>query len=245
MPYTYLFVEAQASNSVYDFTYIYSPIIFLSGLAASALVLSNFNQTNNGYKRYMMLQILALAVSQGITLFAFSASSPFLYIVGGIVQAAVCGSLKLYLYEFMTEIIFPVSPVFALAILHSLSGLLSLLVQIFSDDTLYKDPDNRSFVAIVFLMIIAVCIVSLFVLETRPYKLNRTDYDMCRRSTMVSSYMTKGPRKSRSEDSSEMDDESRKNMYSNMNVGKKHDEFATSINNLLDHQAANTHNNDD
>jgi hypothetical protein len=72
--------------------------------------------------------------------------------------------------------------------------------------------------------------VSLFVFLTQPYKLNRTDYDTCRRSTMITSYAKKGPRKS---NLSVEEDESVRNMKANMNIGKA-DQFESSINSLLD-----------
>ena len=178
----------------------------------------------------MMLLIIIFAGSLGLNMFAFMTKSPFLYIMASLAQAGVCGALKLYLFEFMTEIIFPVSPVFALAILNSLSGLLSLLVQMFSDDVIYKNPNDTGFQYLIQILCLAICGISLFVFATQPYKLNRTDYDMCRRSTMVTSYMKAGPRKSAS------NDESVKNMYANMNGGS-HDQFASSINSLLDEQA--------
>ena len=128
IPFVMLFVEAQANISVYKTVYLWAPLVFLCGLAASAVILSFFNQTNESYKRYMMLLILVFAASIGLCMFAFLVTSPFIYIVSTLLQSVVCGALKLYLYEFMTEITFPVSPVFALAILNSLSGLLSLLV---------------------------------------------------------------------------------------------------------------------
>lgn len=102
--------------------------MFLCGLIVSAVILFIFQQTNVAYKSYMMLLILIFAGSLGLNMFAFMTKSPALYIMASLVQSGVCGALKLYLFEFMTEIIFPVSPVFALAILNSLSGLLSLLV---------------------------------------------------------------------------------------------------------------------
>ena len=119
--------------------------MFLCGLIISAVILCIFQQTNEAYKRFMMLLILIFAGSLGLNMFAFMTKSPALYIMASLAQSGVCGALKLYLFEFMTEIIFPVSPVFALAILNSLSGLLSLLVQMFSDDVLYKNPSDTGF----------------------------------------------------------------------------------------------------
>jgi hypothetical protein len=92
-----------------------------------------------------MLLILIFAGSLGMNMFAFFSKSTFLYIVGTLTQSLVCGAIKLYLFEFMTEIIFPVSPVFALAILNSMSGLLSLLVQMFSSDILANNPGDTGF----------------------------------------------------------------------------------------------------
>lgn len=142
VPATFLFVEAQANINVYKTSVIWAPLMFLAGLVVSALILCNFQQTNEAYKRYIMLLVISFAGSLAFNMFAFVTKSPALYILATLIQSGVCGALELYLYEFMTEIIFPVSPVFALAILHSLSGLLSLLVQMFSDDVIYKDPND-------------------------------------------------------------------------------------------------------
>lgn len=59
------------------------------------------------------------------------------------------GALKLLIYEFITEIVFPVSPCFGLAILHALSGLLSLFVSMLANDILLKDPLNKGYVFLV------------------------------------------------------------------------------------------------
>lgn len=92
------------------------------------------------------------------------------------------------MYEFVTEIIFPVSPCFGLAIMHALGGLLSLLVSMIADDILSKNPNNESFPIVVYVLSALVCSVAFFIIYRNPYKLNRTDYDLGRRSTMIASY---------------------------------------------------------
>lgn len=75
----------------------------------------------------------------------------------------------------------------------------------------------------------AVCGVALWIFSTKPYKLNRTDYDTCRRSTMITSY-SKGPKKG-----GFSDDEASRNMYANMNGGKNA-EYSSAINSLLENR---------
>lgn len=122
------------------------------------------------------------------------------------------------MYEFMTEIIFPVSPCFALAILNSLSGLASLFITMFSDDIVYNDPLNESFPKFVKLISLGLCVVSLYFFYTAPYKLNRSDYDFNRRSTMVTVYMRKG----------------KKPNYSTTTINGDQESNADAINKLLD-----------
>ena len=57
-----------------------------------------------------------------------------------------------------------------------------------ADDVILNNPLNESFPIIVFVICLAVTLASLFMFNQYPYKLNRSDYDYGRRSTMVSSY---------------------------------------------------------
>lgn len=139
--------------------------------------------------------ILIFIGSIVLGLLSFMSSSAFLFGVSVILQSLMSGALHLYMYEFMTEIIFPVSPCFALAILNSLSGLASLFITMFSDDIVYNDPLNTVFPKIVKLISLSLCIISLYFFYTAPYKLNRSDYDFNRRSTMVTIYMSKNKNK--------------------------------------------------
>jgi len=88
----------------------------------------------------------------------------------------------------MTEMIFPVSPVFALAILNSLSGLVTVMVSLISQDVEYSDPLDTNFVYFILILCLSVCGFAGYVFIKIPYKLNRTDYDTSRRMTMISSY---------------------------------------------------------
>jgi hypothetical protein len=92
----------------------------------------------------------------------------------------------------MTEIIFPVSPCFGLATLHSMSGLLTLLLVMFTDDMVRKYPLDTLFALICMFICHGICVFTIVLLNQRPYKLNRSDYDFGRRFTMIPSYMTKG-----------------------------------------------------
>ena len=105
-----------------------------------------------------------------------------------IIMQPTCGAFRLFIYEFVTEIIFPVSPCFGLAIMHALSGLLSLLISMFAADIMRTDPTNESFPCLIYLISAATCGVALFFVLKEPYKLNRSDYDYGRRSTMVTNY---------------------------------------------------------
>lgn len=158
----------------------------------SAFVLATFNQTNAWYKNYLMLLIVGFAGSIVLVIISFMSNSAGFFAFSLIVDNAVIGALKLYLYEFMTEIIFPVSPVFGLAILNSLSGLLSLFVQMLSTDIVRKDPLNETFTYIVLFFCLAICLGNLAVFLSTPFKLNRTDYETGRRHTMISTFMSGG-----------------------------------------------------
>lgn len=79
--------------------------------------------------------------------------------------------------------------------MHALSGLLSLLMQMLADDVILNDPLNKSFPIIAFTICLAVALVSLYAFNQYPYKLNRSDYDYGRRSTMVASYSLNGGNK--------------------------------------------------
>jgi hypothetical protein len=133
----------------------------------------------------MMLLILIFGASTVVMTFSFLSNSPFLYGVSSLLIALSSGALKLFIYEFITEIIFPVSPVFGLAILHSLSGLLSLVLTMFSDDLIRKTPNSKGFVYLIQLICLFMCLFCLFVFIRFPFKLNRSDYDQGRRDTMI------------------------------------------------------------
>ena len=61
-----------------------------------------------------------------------------------------------------------------------------------SDDVILKNPLTNWFVYIIQIICLCICGLALFVFFRYPFKLNRTDYDFNRRSTMVTSYMNKG-----------------------------------------------------
>ena len=187
--YSFLFVQAQASNSVYSITYVWCPVLFIVGILLSSLVLVFFGQTNDSYKRFIVLLVMIFAGSIVLSIIAFMTASANFYGFSALLQALMCGALKLYLFEFMTEITFPVSPCFALAILNSFSGLVSLVLSMLANDLVISDPLNKSFVFIVQIICLITCGISLYYFATFPYKLNRTDYDLARRSTMVTTYM--------------------------------------------------------
>jgi hypothetical protein len=154
-----------------------------------------FGQTNRAYKHYMMLQILIFSSSIVVGILAFILANPGFFAFSLLAQSLITGSLKVYIYEFITEIIFPVSPCFGLAIMHALSGLLSLLMQMLADDVIMKDPTDQSFPIIVFIICFVISGLSLFAFNKYPYKLNRSDYDYGRRSTMVTNYSLNGGNK--------------------------------------------------
>lgn len=140
----------------------------------------------------MMMQIVIFSISIVLGMLAFLLENPTFFAISLLSESLITGALKVYIYEFITEIIFPVSPCFGLAIMHALSGLLSLLMQMLADDVILKDPLNKSFPIIAFIICLAVALVSLFAFNQYPYKLNRSDYDYGRRSTMVASYSING-----------------------------------------------------
>lgn len=121
-----------------------------------------FGQTNKAYKNYMMLQILVFSSSIVVGILAFLLENSSFFAFSLLAQSLITGSLKVYIYEFITEIIFPVSPCFGLAIMHALSGLLSLLMQMLADDVILKDPLDQSFPIIVFIICLAISALSLY-----------------------------------------------------------------------------------
>ena len=58
-------------------------------------------------------------------------------------------------------------------------------------DASYSNPSNQAFTYITILACIGICAYGLVIFLTQPFKLNRTDYDFGRRSTMVNSYSKK------------------------------------------------------
>ena len=188
VPGLFMFVEAQVDNTVFNMIYVFSPMIFMGGLAIAAVIIATFNQTNQSYKIFMIVLIAAFAGSVALVMLAFLNVSPGFYAFSTIVWSATAGALKLCIYEFMTEIIFPVSPVFALAILNSMSGLVTLMITMISSDVEAASFNDTHFVYFVLLVCLGVCAFNLYVFIALPYKLNRTDYDTCRRMTMLNSY---------------------------------------------------------
>jgi hypothetical protein len=140
--YAFLFVEAQVDDFTFNVTYKWGPIFFIIGLVVSALILANFSQTNAAYKQFILILTIALMVSIGLGMLSFISQSAGIFAFSNIITQVVCGAMRLFLYEFITEIVFPVSPCFGLAILHSMSGLLSLLVAMLGTDIVLKDPLN-------------------------------------------------------------------------------------------------------
>jgi hypothetical protein len=181
-------VEFQVSDAVQNIAYIWGPLVFIGGLFVSSLVLVFFSQTNAGYKGYFLLLLAVFIASLVLAMLGFLSASASFYGIAYLLQMAVMGAMKLFIFEFITEIIFPVSPVFGLGILNGISGILSLFVSMFSLEVLIGDPLNTSFVYVVQLFGIAVCLFAGYVFIRIPYKLNRTDYDFDRRQTMVASY---------------------------------------------------------
>ena len=110
----------------------------------------------------MMLQILIFVSSIIVGILAFILENPGFFAFSLLAQSLITGSLKVYIYEFITEIIFPVSPCFGLAIMHALSGLLSLLMQMLADDVILNSPTDQSFPIIVFIICLAISALSLY-----------------------------------------------------------------------------------
>ena len=186
--FNFAFVEAQTSDGVVAIVTIWGPVLFAASLLASAIVLMCFSQTNAAYKRYLLLLLFALTASLAFSIVAFASTSASFYGLAMAVQMIVMGALKLVVYEFITEISFPVSPCYALGILHAFSGLLTMIVSMLGMDIINADPLNTSYVFEVMIVALVVCVWAFFVFLRQPYKLNRTDFDFDRRATMVASY---------------------------------------------------------
>ena len=148
---------------MFNILYVWCPLIFVSGLAVAALVLATFNQTNQAYQRFIFLLIIGFAVSVGLVMIAFISSSAGFYAFASILCNAVSGALKLCLFEFMTEIIFPVSPVFGLGILNTISGLLSLIISMFSMDIVITNPTSNDFVYLVLVICLMISVATAFI----------------------------------------------------------------------------------
>ena len=63
----------------------------------------------------------------------------------------------------MTEIIFPVSPVFGLGILNTISGLLSLMINMFSMDIVISNPTSNDFVYVVLVICLMISVATAFI----------------------------------------------------------------------------------
>jgi len=167
-------------------------------------------------------------ISNVLGLISFLAKSAGFFAFCIAILQFVCGAFKLFIYEFVTEIIFPVSPCFGLAIMHALSGLLSLLINMFAADILKNDPMNETFPVFLYLMSVSISGIALYFIYREPYKLNRSDYDFGRRSTMVTSYA--GGKKMSAD---------RFNVGGNSEVNSDGEFHANAINRLLDHEQKN------
>ena len=169
-----------------------APILQIFSIIGAALTIAFFGQTNKAYKLTMIILIAIFMGAIFLGFAAFLAESTGFYAFGIMFYSIITGALRLFIYEFITEIIFPVSPCFGLAIMHGLSGLLSLLIQMLADDLILKDPTNVAFPIIIFSLCFAVSAFALFVFVRYPYKLNRSDFDHGRRQTMVTNYSING-----------------------------------------------------
>jgi len=169
--------------------------------------------------------VALFVVSNVLGLISFLAKSAGFFAFCIIILQFVCGAFKLFIYEFVTEIIFPVSPCFGLAIMHALSGLLSLLINMFAADILKNDPTNETFPVFLYMISISISAVALYFIFKEPYKLNRSDYDFGRRSTMVTTYSS-GKKKSAD----------RFNVGGNSDINSDGEFHANAINRLLDHE---------
>lgn len=195
LPQAFLFVEAQSKMFVYDILTIWCPLLQIIATIGSAFVIVFFGgQTNKSYKIYFMALIALLIVSNILGLISFVSKSAGFFAFCMIILQTVCGAMRLFIYEFVTELIFPVSPCFGLAIMHALSGLLSLLINMLAADVMRNDGLNESFPCYIYVICALICGVALFFVMREPYKLNRSDFDFGRRSTMVSTY-TSGKKK--------------------------------------------------
>jgi hypothetical protein len=187
-----------------------------------------FGQTNQSYKLYLLGLVALFVVSNVLGLISFLARSAGFFAFCIVILQFVCGAFKLFIYEFVTELIFPVSPCFGLAIMHALSGLLSLLINMFASDILKNDPTNESFPVFLYMVSISISAVALYFIYKEPYKLNRSDYDFGRRSTMVTSY-TNGKKKN----------PDRFNVGGGSEVNSDGEFHANAINSLLDQERNN------
>jgi hypothetical protein len=194
LPQAFLFVEAQSKMFVYDILTIWCPLLQIIATIGSAFVIVFFGQTNKSYKIYFMALIALLVVSNILGLISFVTRSAGFFAFCMIILQTVCGALRLFIYEFVTELIFPVSPCFGLAIMHALSGLLSLLINMLAADVMRTNALNETFPCYIYVICALISGVALYFVKREPYKLNRSDYDYGRRSTMVSTY-TSGKKK--------------------------------------------------
>ena len=223
LPQSFLFVEAQSKMFVYDVLTIWCPLLQIIATIGSAFVIVFFGQTNKSYKIYFMALIALLIVSNILGLISFVSRSAGFFAFCMIILQTVCGAMRLFIYEFVTELIFPVSPCFGLAIMHALSGLLSLLINMLAADVMRKDALNETFPCYIYVICAMISGAGLYFVSNEPYKLNRSDYDFGRRSTMVSTY-TSGKKKPAD----------RFNVESDSSINSDGEFHAQAINRLLD-----------
>jgi hypothetical protein len=167
---------------------IWGPILQIGGIIGTSIFMVFYCHNNRSYKAMMILLIIIFSASIIFGILAFLFENSGFYAFCLLAQFSITGALRIYIYEFITEIIFPVSPCIGLAIMHALSGLISLLISMLAGDIILKSPLNTSFPIIVFILCLAVTVGSTYCFVKYPYKLNRSDYDFGRRSTMINSY---------------------------------------------------------
>ena len=178
LPQSFLFVEAQSKMFVYDVLTIWCPLLQIIATIGSAFVIVFFGQTNKSYKIYFMALIALLIVSNILGLISFVSRSAGFFAFCMIILQTVCGAMRLFIYEFVTELIFPVSPCFGLAIMHALSGLLSLLINMLAADVMRKDALNETFPCYIYVICAMISGAGLYFVMRESYKLNRSDYDL-------------------------------------------------------------------
>jgi hypothetical protein len=158
---------ADLDRSVYDYG---QPVLYFVG----AMTCGGFLAIKFDFKRLFWIVLIGNIASLIISIVGMIGGSRVILSGGQLPHSFFLAALKLLIYEFATEISYPVSPALALGLLHMVSNLSSMVIIICCDalgssGAIFNNMINCAFVLV-------LCL-SLLAFLRWPFKLNRIEVD--------------------------------------------------------------------